>query len=210
MWIRAKDWAGRDLTGVWEATLKLDGVRALSNGRTVLSRNGKPLQGLDHLAHTFTDAEIYCGSFKQTIHVVRSLAARPVRHSEVYSLDPLDERLHLGVLQAPTAAEVHALLKAIVGQGHEGLVLRQGSLWLKCKPVRTYDVPVLGVLPGTGKFTGMMGALVTPMGKVGTGFTDEERKQVWEIGSTIEVACRQLTEAGKFHHPRFMRRRFDK
>jgi ATP-dependent DNA ligase len=50
------------------------------------------------------------------------------------------------------------------------------------------------------------------MGKVGTGFSDAMRKEDWNsrIGEFIEVECMQLTPDGKFRHPRFLKRRWDK
>jgi len=59
-----------------------------------------------------------------------------------------------------------------------------------------------------------MGALMTDMGKVGTGFTDMERQEWWikrnsRVGTVIEVECMQLTPDGLFRHPRFVRWRPD-
>lgn len=53
-------------------------------------------------------------------------------------------------------------------------------------------------------------AFMTEKGKVGTGFSNDDRKADWEIGEIIEVEAMGLTPAGKFRHPRFSRRRFDK
>jgi ATP-dependent DNA ligase len=66
-----------------------------------------------------------------------------------------------------------------------------------------------------------MGALQTAMGKVGTGFTDEDREHFWDLDWNrnpdgtfkpvmIEVSCMQLTPDGKFRHPAFERIRYDK
>ena len=61
-----------------------------------------------------------------------------------------------------------------------------------------------------------MGALITEMGKVGTGFTDINREW-WAdpcrdlpVPYIIEVECMGLTKNGKFRHPRFKRIRWDK
>jgi len=49
------------------------------------------------------------------------------------------------------------------------------------------------------------------MGNVGTGLTDDQRRQFWaKPPLTIEVECMELTPDGKFRHPRFKRERFDK
>jgi len=53
------------------------------------------------------------------------------------------------------------------------------------------------------------------MGKVGVGFSDVERETWWtpvfrRPGIIIEVECMELTPAGRFRHPRFIRIREDK
>ena len=207
-----EDWDGKDLPGTWLVTKKLDGVRALSDGRHIMSRKGKPLYGMIHLVGQFADAEIYCGSFKQTISVVRSKNGRSVRPDEVFDLEFPDNRLYLDMVYQPSAEWIQQLLQEVISPGHlDGLVLRQGTRWIRCKPVRTFDVTVIGIQPGQGKHLGRMGALETVMGKVGTGFTDIEREELANcIGRVIEVSCLELTADGKFRHPRFIRLRPDK
>ena len=215
---KAKNWDGKDLKGPWEVTIKIDGVRALWDGEKYVSRNGKPLYNLPaRWKGDPFDCEVYCGSFKETIEKTRAATKdRPIKPSEMFSLDPLDKRLHSGVLLDPTSVEIRQRMEEVVAAGYEGLVLRQGSTWLKVKPTETYDVPVTGIIEGTGKHKGRMGALMTPMGKVGTGFSDLERLAWWgttsqnTIGKIIEVECMKLTPDGKFRHPRFVRIRPDK
>lgn len=236
--IRAKPWNGKDLKGVWEFTLKIDGVRAFASAGGWVSRNGKPLYNIPILRCIPPDEgyEVYCSkpgrsskeNYKATIECVRAKTKdRPIRPNELYSLEPLDPRLQVSAiypgegthaLKDPRASFIRTVLKRAVAHGYEGLVLRQGSTWLKVKPVETYDVRVTGIIEGTGKHKGRMGALMTDMGKVGTGFTDEEREWFWkrQVGGEprfkqlIEVECMQLTPAGKFRHPRFVRIRYDK
>lgn len=206
------DWDGQDLEGLWEITYKIDGVRAISDGKNVTSKHGKPLYNLDHLAHTFRDAEIFRGGFKRTIESVRSSKkVDPVQADEVYSLDPLDPRLRVGVMAVEMSAErIEWWLDHVVSRGYEGLILRQGDRWIKVKKFKTYDVTVTGVQEGKGKHTGRMGALITEKGKVGGGFTDEMRERTDWIGKIIEVKCMELTADGKFRHARYLRTRDDK
>lgn len=210
--IVADDWNGKALLGLWEVSRKLDGVRALSDGKTVLSRKGKPLYGLDHIANQFTDAEIYCGSFKQTITIVRSHNERPVHIDEVFTLDPLASCLFMRQLSNPSVENITKLMKSVIKPGEcDGIVLRQGTTWIKCKPILTFDMRVIGVQPGKGKHQGRMGALETIRGKVGTGFTDQDREELmYCVGKFIEVECLELTPDGKFRHARFLRCRPDK
>jgi hypothetical protein len=241
--IKAKAWNGKDLKGTWEVTLKIDGVRALyvltEVGPMWLSRAGKPLYNVpDPTASrtkVFTDCEVYLPTFKDTIRAVRTKSPKddtpPIRPEHLYSLDPLDSRLKGSAckglpnsVEAPTAARIRQMLKAANFAGYEGLVLRQGDKWLKVKPEETHDVLVTGVIEGTGKHKGRLGALITGKGKVGTGFSDTERQDFWHwhitghngehdeplVGRTIEVSCMHFTSGGMFRHPRFVRMRPDK
>jgi ATP-dependent DNA ligase len=214
--IKAKKWKGNDLTGRWQVTLKVDGVRALVKNKRVLSRKNKPLYNLDHLAHTFTDAEVWLGDFKKTISAVRSsVKVVKVRAGHVYSLAPLDKRLHLGWVNDPTAAQISALLSKHKRAGCDGIMMRQGDNWLKVKHVQTLDVKITGVVQGKGKRKGQVGALLTTHGRVGTGFNVEVGKALWRtrdtiIGKTVEVEALEMTERGRFRHARYIRMRPDK
>lgn len=218
--IKAKTWKGNSLEGVWEFTFKIDGVRALWNGTEWRSRKDLPLYNMPPYAG-FPDVEVYCETerntsiqnYKQTIEKIRaSTQDRPIDKSCLYSLSPLDARLHHANIINPSDKTIRQKLDMALKMGYEGLILRQDSKWLKVKPVETYDVVITDIIRGKGKHEGRMGALMTPMGKVGTGFTDHDREMFdgnW-IGGTIEVACMELTADGKFRHPRFIRVRYDK
>jgi hypothetical protein len=239
--IKAKAWNGKDLKGTWEVTLKIDGVRALfvltEVGPMWLSRAGKPLYNIEAIPTPGgpTDCEVYLPTFKDTIRAVRTKSPKDdtpqIRPEHLYGLDPLDSRLKGSAckglpnsVEAPTAARIRQMLKAANFAGYEGLVLRQGDKWLKVKPEETHDVLVTGAIEGTGKHAGRLGALMTAKGKVGTGFSDTERQDLWLWfqtghdgecerpleGVTIEVSCMHFTKDGKFRHPRFVRMRPDK
>ena len=156
-------------------------------------------------------------------------ATPPVTPEDLYSLDPLDPRLHAGILHGPhgagqritllepIAANITLLMTRAVELGYEGLVLRQGDKWLKVKPVETYDVRILSVHEGVGKRKGHVGYFMTAKGKVGgfKGLSYGELKGLWDIraslpGQTIEVECLHLTPKGQFRLPRFIRFRPDK
>ena len=209
--IKPKAWNGKDLFGEWVVTRKLDGVRALMDeDGSVVSRAGKPLYNLSHLK--FRDAEIFLGSWEKTVSAVRTLQRDNIPEECVYSLSPLDDRLYLETTTDPTKEYIELLLSERLSLGEEGLVLRKGDTWVKVKGIETFDVEILHVIPGKGKHEGRMGALLTEKGKVGTGFTDEDRKKFSRgcEGTIIEVECMGLTPQGKFRHPRFVRERFDK
>lgn len=224
--ILAKTWKGDDLSGEWECTLKIDGVRALYRDGVWLSRANKPLYNIPTPNPGIVDVEIFCGSFKKTIEAVKTKHGGMVIQADaIYSLDPLDERLRFRTFNSPTADHIMRHLSYARTEGYEGLMLRQGDAWLKVKPKATYDVPVTGVIEGKGRNKGRMGAVMTPMGKVGIGFSDDERVTFWSyaqdvyendyiqspiVGMIIEVECMELTPDGKFRHGRFIRTRPDK
>lgn len=90
-------------------------------------------------------------------------------------------------------------LDRIDAMGGEGLMLHRGSSYyyagrrddlLKLKSYQDTEAKVIAHLPGNGKYSGMMGALLleTPQGmqfKVGTGFTDAIRKNPPKLGSVV-------------------------
>lgn len=113
--------------------------------------------------------------------------------------------------------------------GYDGLILRESSgTWtagegtngeiIKVKAAETYDLRVVGVEEGKGKYKGTLGALVCqgPKGHVKvSGMTDEQRFNWWHdpktiIGAIVEVACLGFTPQGSLREPRFKGVRFDK
>lgn len=202
------------LLGTWHFTRKLDGVRMLRNDKgEPVSRNNKPLYGLDCVPRKITDAEIFCGSWEDTVSAVRSKDATGVSSAQVYSLDPIDSRLHITTILDPTVDQVYDYMRDALHRSDEGLVLwnEDYSKAYKVKNKETFDVRVLGVIEGEGKYVGKLGAFATEMGNVGTGLTDDQRREFWaKPPLLIEVECMELTPDGKFRHPRFKRERFDK
>ena len=217
--IKAKAWKENDLEGKWEFERKIDGVRMLRDdaGRPV-SRNLKPLFNLDGVDSAITDAEIFTGAWETTVTAVKKQTGEPpVKEEWVYSLYPeVDKRLKLGVVTNPTAATINKMLETQVALGDEGLILRSvedPSKWLKVKTKYTADVRITGLQAGGGKYVGVLGAFMTNYGNVGTGLTDAQRAEYNNpalIGSLIEVEYMELTNGGKFRHPRFVRFRTDK
>lgn len=109
----------------------------------------------------------------------------------------------LGVVN--TEEEIAELVTPIWKRGGEGIMLntfegyyelkRSNSL-LKVKYVESMDLKVVDIQEGTGKYEGMLGAVIVEYKGyrvgVGSGFSDEERQRFWDnpeeiIGKTIEV-----------------------
>ncbi len=208
-----KSWNKQNLHGEWEISIKIDGVKGICKDGLWLSRAGKPLYNLPDMPDG--EYEICAnGNFKDTISLVRTKSSLKLNFS-IFRLNPISQDLLIGVYDNPSKERIETLFKTYRDYGFEGLVLRQGDTLLKVKSEETYDVPITGFIEGKGKFLGTLGALETPMGKVGTGFTNEERKLLWNsqevmLNSIVEVSCMEITEKGKFRHPRFVRLRPDK
>jgi hypothetical protein len=209
--ITPKLYTGGPLKGLWLFTRKLDGVRMLRDDQgNPVSRAGKPLHNLQEIPAHITDAEIFVDNWETSVSLVRTHEGKAVPASAAYSIEPLDDRFILYFLDNPQQHFIESELVCALLRGDEGLVLYQGEKALKVKPKETYDVPVTGSTKGKGKYEGLIGALITPRGKV-SGMTDAQRKQFSEkLPEVIEAECMGLTKNGKFRHPRFVRERFDK
>jgi ATP-dependent DNA ligase len=211
--MKFKIWDGTDLKGEWLISIKIDGVRCHKINGRFMSRKNKPLYNIPDI--DFEIAEIFCDSFKETIENTRTFRSeKTIKPEHVFILEPkLDERLIIGKFTDPTKEKISDLFTGATAWGHEGLILQNGDIRLKVKGKETFDVKILRIFEGKGKHIGRLGGFVTDKGKVGTGFTDEERTAYFTdnlIGETVEVSCMHLTEEGKFRHPVFVRLREDK
>lgn len=116
-----------------------------------------------------------------------------------------------------------ARLRETVQGGGEGLMLHRGdSLYrgvrsddlVKLKPYLDADAQVLAQVPGHGKYQGQMGALMvkTPEGlrfKLGSGFTDAQRREPPAVGSWISYRYRDVNPSGLPRFATFLRTRDD-
>jgi DNA ligase-1 len=121
--------------------------------------------------------------------------------------------------RVPDETALHARLTELTAQGAEGLMLhRADALYravrsddlLKLKRHEDAEARVVAHLPGQGKYTGMMGALEveTPEGvrfRLGTGFSDQQRREPPEIGAWVTYSYHGLTERGIPRFARFVR-----
>jgi ATP-dependent DNA ligase len=215
-------WNSKALAGDWLVTLKIDGVRAIWHDELGWqSRAGKLLHNIPRYQGGPRDCELYVGSFRDTIRATRTKYMKPdtpaIVREHLFGLDQLDPRLQFGSLLSPDADDILRQLRHARALGFEGLVLRQGDHWIKVKPSENHDVPITGFIEGRGKHAGRLGIVHTSLGNVGSGFSDEERIQLWAdaqagtlIGQIIEIRFMERTSAGKFRHPTFIRARPDK
>ncbi|MCC4265622.1 DNA ligase [Oceanimonas baumannii] len=121
------------------------------------------------------------------------------------------------------AAALAILLEQVTEQGGEGLMLRHRTSsyqsgrnqdLLKLKQFQDAEATVLAHLPGQGKYDGMMGALLVETAdgrrfKLGTGFSDEQRRNPPPPGSQVTYRYRGETATGLPRFASFWRVRTD-
>lgn len=121
--------------------------------------------------------------------------------------------------RATTHAALQALLDKTVKMGGEGLMLHRGSSpyrgernsdLLKVKPYEDAEARVVEHVPGKGKHSGRLGALVVETAdgkrfKLGTGLTDAERENPPAVGSWVTYRYNGTTAKGLPRFARFMR-----
>ncbi|MCU0659109.1 MAG: DNA ligase [Polyangiaceae bacterium] len=114
-------------------------------------------------------------------------------------------------------------LRRVEALGGEGLMMRQpgsryevgrSSTLLKVKSFFDAEARVVGHQPGAGKHKGRLGALLVEMPdgtsfSVGTGLSDEERKNPPPIGSVITYRYQELSTGGVPRFPSFVAVRED-
>lgn len=125
------------------------------------------------------------------------------------------------------SSQVHSYMDRFLKEGYEGAmckdpnsyyVLTRSKAWIKFKKVDVDTYKIIGVEEGSGKYRGALGALVVQRGsvvfKVGSGFSDSQRKEFWLhrnelIGQCVEVAVFAGTKESKANFPVFVRLRTD-
>jgi DNA ligase 1 len=230
---------------------KLDGVRALWDGKSLKFRSGQaiaaPAWFTAKLPATPLDGELWLarGKFDELSGIVRKQQAVDAEWQRVQymvfelpsgdsafaqrsqKLQALVKQTNWPQLQWVEQFKIadekalQAKLKQITAQGGEGLMLHlasapvtqgRSSVLLKLKPVSDAEGIVMAHILGKGKYAGMLGALQikTEDGqtvKIGTGFSDEQRKNPPAIGSTITYTYRDKTPSGKPRFASFLRER---
>lgn len=121
-------------------------------------------------------------------------------HTELKAIRPVPI---LGLVKC--MADVEPIVNKIWARGGEGVMLnstvgkyeiKRSKELLKVKHTEEHVLEVVDILEGTGKFEGMMGALVVDYNGnklgVGSGFNDAQRKDIWDnpekyLGRSIEI-----------------------
>lgn len=121
--------------------------------------------------------------------------------------------------RVPNEDALRERLTALTTAGAEGLMLHRADSYylaqrsddlLKLKRHDDAEARVIGHVPGKGKYEGMMGALhvETPAGvrfRLGTGFSDQQRRAPPPLGAWVTYSYQGLTESGVPRFARFVR-----
>lgn len=217
-----KKYNGKDLTGIYTISTKLDGIHAHWTGVELLTRNGKPIRSVPH--------------------VVSSLIGQPEVHGELYNHDMIFERingasrshgvtddsrllkfyphegLHLNTWYNPTREELDKLMNHVVGDGYEGIVITsENGDMMKHKPRMDSEYKLVGFEPGkTDRNASTFGSLILRLENGRTfkcsGLTDQQRADLWDrkpIGAMVKVSFDSLTKNNVPRFPSFECVRWD-
>lgn len=142
---------------------------------------------------------------------------------EAYLHLHIAEKLHiLNQIIVNDDEDVRSFFEKVIARGGEGIVLRdpneayytgRTSSALKYKPFTDAECMVTAVIEGKGKFSGQLGAVKCDYQgkiiKIGSGFTSEQRKRSFEIGTVVSFKYYGLTHLGNPKYPVFLRVRTD-
>lgn len=167
-------------------------------------------------------------AWRQMRFMVFDLPAHPAPFSErIPALYAIIARLNLpwvhSVVQCrvPDHASLQRLLERSVAHGGEGLMLHRGaSLYraernddlLKLKLHEDAEATVIAHIPGQGKYTGLMGALLVEMPggqrfRLGSGFSDAQRLTPPPVGALVTYRYRGFHPSGIPRFASFIRLR---
>lgn len=90
---------------------------------------------------------------------------------------------------------------------------KRSKTLLKVKVMIDEEATVIGHEPGTGRCTGMMGAILVNSNhgqfKIGSGFNDKQRKRTPKIGTVVTYKYQNLSNKGTPRFPIFLREKYD-
>ncbi len=191
----------------------LDGELWAGRGRfsetSATVRDGVPGEGWHNIHYLIFDAPGTPGPFEKRLE----------RVDQWLSKHPAPQIRLIEQHRCRDAAHLQQFLDEVEAKGGEGVILRaagsdytQGRSKDLCKLKRFDDdeAVVVGYKPGEGKYANLVGALLVrlPDGRrfaVGSGLSDEERRQPPPVGSTITFKYQGWTKNGKPRFPVYWR-----
>lgn len=125
--------------------------------------------------------------------------------------------------------ELGEIARQMIRKGEEGIIVKnpdatyefkRSNSWLKFKNKDTIDVKIIRAFKGEEgtKYENTLGGLILEYNgnelRCGSGFTDEERDEIWKerdeiVGEMCEISYMEETKTGSLRHPVFERFRFD-
>ena len=153
------------------------------------------------------------GTFAQRAALIRDT----VKHADVPWLSEIEQ------FRVVDRNSLKIRMQQVVKTGGEGLMLHRADAHyeagrsdtlLKMKPWEDAEAVAIGHVPGKGKYAGMLGALRvrTSDGRefsLGTGFTDEQRRNPTPVGAVVTYRYHDLTAGGLPRFASFLRIRTD-
>ena len=187
----------------------LDGELWLGRGKfdalSSIVRKAQPIDAeWEQLKYMVFELPRGAGTFAERAALLK-LVVRGVAWSQLQGVEQF---------RIPNQVVLRDRLKAVNAAGGEGLMLHLASapyitgrsdVLLKFKSLADAEAEVIGHVPGRGKYTGMTGALQVRTAdgqqfRLGTGLSDEERRNPPSVGTVVTYTFRDLTPSGK---PRF-------
>lgn len=153
----------------------------------------------------------------------QSFTERLSQLQQIVSLEQVPWLQSVSQFRVADEAVLMNTLARVTAGGGEGLMLRRdSSLYhtrrnsdlMKLKPLRDAEATVVAHLPGRGRLEGMMGSLLVETSegrrfRIGTGFTDAERRAPPPLGATITYQFSGFTSTGLPRFARYLRVRED-
>ena len=144
------------------------------------------------------------------------------RYRQLLRLNETSDSLWFSFIEhrkAVSEPELLDLLNSVIDVGGEGLMLRRydshyfagrSDDLVKVKKHQDNEARVIGYKPGSGKYQGLMGSVLVRLedGRtfyIGSGFTDEMRRNPPVVGSTITYRFNGYTSSGLPRFARFLR-----
>jgi DNA ligase-1 len=199
-----QNWPNTPLEGeLWIGYGRYSEVAALINRHQTTADDWKNVRFM------LFDLPHWPGNFRQRLTRLEAL----ISTTEADNLVTI--RQHSGLDQPA----LERLLDVTVSRGGEGLMLHRASALYqfsrstdlrKLKRHQDAEAVVVAHLPGKGKYTGMLGALLVELEdgrrfRLGTGFSDTERAEPPPIGSQVTFRYDGLTTHGLPRFARFLR-----
>ena len=153
------------------------------------------------------------GTFRERAEAMREIA----RQANIPWLHEIEQ------LSVVDRNSLKKRMEDVIMAGGEGLMLHhadapyetgRSDTLLKMKPWEDAEAVVIAHQPGKGKYTGMLGALRVRTGdgrefSLGTGFTDEQRRNPPPVGAVVTYRYHDLTAGGLPRFASFLRIRTD-